>query len=425
MSLETNIPQVNQNIALEGQHSAVLAYLGQLALSQPAPSDMLTDAITLIAHVLPADIVWLWEPDLDGEHLTLRMNSSLKDGASVESRVSLEPDSLEKLVIGSSYPILVHELRADTRFKPSPLLQASGATSGLAVLIGTVQKPLGILEAFSHQHHTYSQNDVHFFHSVANILAFFMDAKRQESIWAETEKELRKQIWKAQSTPQPDPLERDLHEIKNRLVESRERERLRLAQELHDNPIQDLYGLMYQMDDLREVIKDTNGMEILEDFNSTIHRVVNSLRTMCGELRPPSLSPFGLEVAIRDHVEKLRSISPNLKFHLDLTRDQQALSDSIRLCLFRIYQQAINNVIRHAQATDAYIRFRWDDEVVILEVEDNGSGFELPERWVDLVRQDCFGIVGIAERVESVQGKLDISSTPGDGTTVRVSVPRR
>jgi two-component system sensor histidine kinase DegS len=182
---------------------------------------------------------------------------------------------------------------------------------------------------------------------------------------------------------------------------------------------------MYQMDDLREMLHDTHGMQILEEFNSTIHRVVNSLRATCGELRPPSLSPFGLEVAIRDHVEKLHGSHPNLQVHLDLMRDQQILSDGIRLCLFRIYQQAISNVIRHSQATDAYVRFRWDDEIVTLEVEDNGSGFELPERWVDLVRQECFGLVGIAERVESVQGNLGIRSTPGNGTLIQVSVPRR
>jgi signal transduction histidine kinase len=146
---------------------------------------------------------------------------------------------------------------------------------------------------------------------------------------------------------------------------------------------------------------------------------------MCGELRPPSLSPFGLEVAIRDHVEKLRGVHPDLQIDLDLMRDQQNLADSVRLCLFRIYQEAITNVIRHAGATEAHIRFHWDDETVILEVEDNGIGFELPERWVDLVRQERFGLVGIAERVESVKGKLEILSTPDRGTSVRVSIPRR
>jgi signal transduction histidine kinase len=342
-----------------------------------------------------------------------------------ESQLPLDVNSLEAIILRSSYPIVVYELKTDIRFKPSSFLQASGAISGLAVTVGTPQKPYAILEAFSRHHQALSQNDIHFFHSVANILGLFMDAKHHEATWTETEQELRKQIWKAQSISSSAYVEPDQHEIKNRLVESRERERLRFAQELHDIPIQDMYGLMYQMEDLKDIVKDPKGMEILAEFDGTIHQIVNTLRAMCGELRPPSLSPFGLEVAIRDHVEKLSSQNPGLQIHLDLMRDQQILSDSIRLCLFRIYQQAITNVIRHAQATEVHIRFRWDEQTVVLEVQDNGIGFEMPAHWVDLVRQEHFGLVGIAERVESVQGNLEVISKPGHGTLIRIRVPRR
>jgi signal transduction histidine kinase len=425
MSLETNISQIHQNIPTDRQHDTVLAYLSQLALSRVSLADMFTDVTTLLAQILPADVVLLWEIDPDGEQLVLKSRSGWKGGPVVEAQVAMELNSLEKLVLRSPYPIVVHDLKTESRFKPSSFLQESGAVSGLAVIVGTVQRPYAILEAFSQHHQAFSQNDAQFFHSTANILGLFMDAKRREMVWSQTEQELRKQLFKAQSILSSAPMEQDLHEIKNRLVESRERERLQLAQEIHDVPIQDLYGLMYQLEDLKEIVRDAQGMEILDEFNSTIHRIVNNLRTMCGELRPPSLSPFGLEVAIRDHVERLRSANPDLQIELELMRDQQNLSDSFRLCLFRIYQEAITNVIRHAGATEVHIRFHWDDETVILEVEDNGAGFELPERWVDMVRHECFGLVGIAERVESVKGKLEILSTPDHGTSVRVSVPRR
>jgi two-component system sensor histidine kinase DegS len=105
-------------------------------------------------------------------------------------------------------------------------------------------------------------------------------------------------------------------------------------------------------------------------------------------------------------------------------RDQQVLSDSLRLSLFRIYQEAIQNVARHAQATEIYIRFRWDDEAILLEIEDNGEGFDVPKNWVDLVRDEHFGLLGMAERVESSRGKLEVQSTLGDGTLVRAIVPR-
>ena len=102
------------------------------------------------------------------------------------------------------------------------------------------------------------------------------------------------------------------------------------------------------------------------------------------------------------------------QFNLELMQDRQVLSDSIRLTLFRIYQQAIHNVARHAQASEVHIRFRWDEETIILEVEDNGTGFEVPADWVDLVQKEHFGLLGIAERIESIRGKLEIVSALGE-----------
>jgi signal transduction histidine kinase len=105
--------------------------------------------------------------------------------------------------------------------------------------------------------------------------------------------------------------------------------------------------------------------------------------------------------------------------------DHELLSDSLRLCLFRIYQESINNVVRHARATEVHIRFHWDEKVIILEVEDNGDGFDMPSDWLELVRQEHFGLVGLAERVESMNGKLEVISSIGDGTMVRAIVLRR
>jgi signal transduction histidine kinase len=84
----------------------------------------------------------------------------------------------------------------------------------------------------------------------------------------------------------------------------------------------------------------------------------------------------------------------------------------------------MHNVARHAQATEVHVRFRWDDEMIILEVEDNGRGFEVPPQWMDLVLEDHFGLLGIAERVESIRGKLEIISAPGSGTLIRTLIPR-
>ena len=104
--------------------------------------------------------------------------------------------------------------------------------------------------------------------------------------------------------------------------------------------------------------------------------------------------------------------------------DGTTLPENVRLALFRIYQAALTNVVRHAQADKVVVRLHLDAEQVMLEVEDNGRGFDLPQRWIELARQGHLGLVGMVERAEAVGGQLTVQSEPGRGTVIRVTVPR-
>jgi signal transduction histidine kinase len=424
MSLSASFQKVNNKVFVKGQHQAAVVHLGHLALSDIAPADLMAHAAVLITQVLPVEYSLIWELLEDNKGLVFRAGSGMQEGLSDHTIIPVDSDSLEWATLSSQYPVVVEDIKTDTRFKPLGLILDHAVVSGVGVLMGTVEKPYGIIEVFSRQEQFYSQSDVHFLQSVASVIGMVLRHAYREEQHVTQNQLLRRELVRAQSVTQSGHFEWDRYEIKNRLIESRERERLRLAQDLHDMPIQDLYGLIYQLDDLRDVLHDSDGRKILDECDHTLHRVVNNLRTICRDLRPPSLSPFGLEVAIRDHVEKFRDQNPEIKVHLELMRDKQVLSDSLRLSLFRIYQQAIHNVARHSQATEVHIRFRWDDEMIILEVEDNGRGFEVPRQWVELVREEHFGLLGIAERVESIRGKLEIVSALGSGALVRAVVPR-
>jgi signal transduction histidine kinase len=378
----------------------------------------------LIAQVLAVDFVLIWELDSD-QHVYLNTALGWKEGPAPNTRQLLERNSLEYLTLTSQYPIVIESLQHETRFHASSLLLDHGVICGVSVSIRTPQKALGVLEVFARRPQVFSREDCLLLQSFANILGTAIDHRHHEANLILENRKLKEQLKRVQSVTPTRHTDWDRSEIKHRLSESRERERLRLAQELHDMPIQDLYGLIYQLDDLKDYMKEPEGQQLLEDYNSILHRIVNSLRTICRDLRPPSLSPFGLEVAIRDHVEKFRDQNPGLAVHLHLMRDKQELSDSLRLNLFRVYQQAMHNVAHHAEATEVHIRFHWDEKAIALEVEDNGKGFQVPKFWIELVRQDHFGLVGIAERVESIHGKLTIVSSPGNGTLIRTVVPRQ
>jgi signal transduction histidine kinase len=160
-----------------------------------------------------------------------------------------------------------------------------------------------------------------------------------------------------------------------------------------------------------------------EAAHALLQQVISTLRTVCGELRPPTLEPFGLEMAIRSHAQTIQEAHPAISIHLDLSPDKKSLPEAVRLALFRIYQKALINVIRHAQASHVWIHLELDDERVRLEIQDDGVGFEVPNRWTDLARHGHLGLAGAAERVELMGGEFQVISSPGQGTTVKMSVP--
>jgi len=205
--------------------------------------------------------------------------------------------------------------------------------------------------------------------------------------------------------------QREQQEIHHRLMQSREMERLRLAQELHDGAMQDLYGVRYSLPE------GSNGA------GDKIQTVISRLREICGELRPSVLAPFGLERAIRAYADTVAERAPGLRMDLDLDADGQRIADHARLALYRMVQEGAWNVVKHAGATRLGIRMRMESGDVHLEIEDDGKGFHVPASFVDLGRSNHFGLMGMRERVLSLGGTLTVESRPGKGTRIRIVVP--
>jgi PAS domain S-box-containing protein len=217
-------------------------------------------------------------------------------------------------------------------------------------------------------------------------------------------------------------IELQMKELRDRLQSNIELERLRLAQELHDNPMQSLYSVIYRVEDLR-AHADPNMVESLKKVTAEVQSVIDSLRATAQELRPPTIFDFGLENAIRSYVDDFAGKHPNLKISLSLAQDRQLLPEKIRLALFRIFQQALMNVVRHSDATNVRVRFAFDAEEVRLEVSDNGKGFEVPQNWMEYVRTGHYGLAGASERVDSLGGIFMVQSHPGNTTTLTVAIP--
>jgi signal transduction histidine kinase len=217
-------------------------------------------------------------------------------------------------------------------------------------------------------------------------------------------------------------------EVQQRLIDQREQERVQIARDLHDGPLQDMIGVTYAIKRLMGTLTDRRANQDLNDILDSVQNQVQELRFFASELRPPVLTKFGLVKAIRSHSAVLRGKHPDLRIHLNLVEEVSPLPENLRISLYRIYQESVSNIARHAQASDIWVAFLQESGPAgggeaVLEIRDNGVGFRLPDHWIDLARQGHLGLVGMRERAEAAGGRLQILSRPGEGTTVRVSIP--
>ncbi len=216
----------------------------------------------------------------------------------------------------------------------------------------------------------------------------------------------------------------DRQRLLARTVDSAEQERTRIALDLHDGPIQRLTAVGYGLDRLnRQVGRD--GPSPLADLAATSRQQltaeIDSLRKIMSDLRPPVLDQAGLEGALRDCASDFQRTT-GTHCDVEINTDIDLLDRDPATVLYRITQEALANVTKHAGAGHVQITVAASGTGLALCIADDGVGFD-PVRVASLVRNDHFGLAGIAQRVETVGGTLDIISSPEAGTRINVTLP--
>lgn len=214
--------------------------------------------------------------------------------------------------------------------------------------------------------------------------------------------------------------------LQRRLIEQSEMERVELARNLHDGPIQRLSGLGFSIQIIKEILKE-NGVDdnnaYIQQMGEEVSDLIVELRGICNNLRPPILKRFGLSKAISENIIDFQEKYPHTKIYLEMSNDLSDLPDPITLSLYRIYQQAMHNIYNHANASKVWIRLKPETQRVLFEIQDNGRGLSVPVDWNENARQGHFGLLGMKERTDAFGGILQIISNNGEGTTIQVSIP--
>ena len=204
-----------------------------------------------------------------------------------------------------------------------------------------------------------------------------------------------------------------------------ERERKRLALDLHDGIAQTVSATLMQVELLDALTAESPG-EVREEVARLKQMCSGSLReirTMVGTLKPPALSAPRFKETLEDLTTRFRA-KTGIPVDLQVSGELQNYSDSMRICTYRVIQEALSNTEHHAGASRVHIALDTSSDLVSLQVGDDGAGFDTTE--VNLFESNGhMGLMGMKERVELLEGTLDIQSSPGKGTLIRAEIPSR
>lgn len=221
-----------------------------------------------------------------------------------------------------------------------------------------------------------------------------------------------------------DRVNQDLLASNQAMLESREAERLSLAREIHDGPLQELMVIGFSLAEARQ-LGGTAGIHSLTPIQQAVVQVAQGLRAVVSRLRPAGLQEFGLVPSLQGAVARLSREYPDApETTLDL-ENIATLTPSQELCLFRIVQEGYQNCLRHARPRSVTISLRQINAEAELLLQDDGLGFCVPSRLSELADSEHYGLLGIQERTLLSGGSLVVDSQPGKGTRIRVLIPLR
>jgi two-component system sensor histidine kinase UhpB len=215
-----------------------------------------------------------------------------------------------------------------------------------------------------------------------------------------------------------------------RLINAQEQERMRLARDLHDEAGQSLTSLLVRLRLLERAHAPEDAQRHVEELRQLTITALDDVHRVAVDLRPTILDDLGLGPALEWRIDELNK-GETLTGQITVSGMDRRLPREMELVLYRVGQEALNNVQRHARARNVWLRLTKANGAVTLEVEDDGVGFDASAAEKEdegAARHSGLGLAGMRERISAVDGEMTIVSRPGAGTTVRVRIqtePRR
>jgi PAS domain S-box-containing protein len=213
--------------------------------------------------------------------------------------------------------------------------------------------------------------------------------------------------------------------LSSRLVDRQESERKFVAQELHDGIGGKLTAVKYSIEKIVKELRQTKNplATSLQDILAIVHDTIDETQRIYRNLHPAILDDLGLNAALRSLCREFMEVYTTIALEADIEVQESRIQEPLKILIYRILQEALNNVAKHSHAGQVKVSLRSVNNEIELVIKDNGRGFDLSEAYAVDFQERGVGLESIKERTAILGGSLDIQTQPGQGTTIRVAWP--
>lgn len=350
--------------------------------------------------------------EIEADRISVLILDDKTGQLAVKAKVGLEPSAIdadEKIgqwVMKTSQPLMVNS-RIGANPYVKEIMSRLGASSLLSVPLITREKLIGVINGVKvDKGARFSSGNLEFLSMLARQVAIATENASLFKSVQEQRLQLEKLLEKALLT--------------------QENERKRVAIEIHDGIGQQIVSVLYRARALDQLLLESRLEEAqaeANEINVVLERTVKELRRVLVGLHPHTLDELGLISALRQEVEKF-NLETNTSCQFQVEGTLIELSSTREAAIYRVAQEALNNIRKHADAAEANIQLRFEPDTVSVRISDNGKGFKLDET-NNGVLVGHLGLLGMKERAEMLGGKLSVSSEPGNGTSIILTFPTR
>ena len=220
--------------------------------------------------------------------------------------------------------------------------------------------------------------------------------------------------------------ENRIHHLSSKILETEEKQRKVMARELHDAVGSNLAAVKLALENRKEAFNDPSHAIPLSQIIHIIEKTMDEVHLISRNLSPAILDKLGLKKAIESLCREIARINPFIRIDCTLDFHSQVIPDPLKIVLYRIIQEALNNAIKHSQGTHVQVTLKAVESSIILEIADNGRGFDLPRAYADSTDPSRgVGLQSMQDRTELYGGRFEIFSEEHEGTLIRSVWPMK